>query len=72
MACSGICLQYKATKSFEGNTRYALGQKRCNACDVFMDWEGIRCPCCRGMLRTKPRSTKGKEELRIIQQAKRI
>jgi hypothetical protein len=42
--------------------RYAAGQKRCNFCEVFLDFEGISCPCCNRQLRCLPRSRKGKEK----------
>jgi hypothetical protein len=58
--CIGKCKKYKALKP-TGIGRYAAGQKRCNYCVIFLDYEGISCPCCNRQLRCLPRSRKGKE-----------
>lgn len=55
MMCKNICEKYRAVKS--GNTSYyAEGSKRCQVCDIFIKWDGSRCPCCKSVLRTKPRN----------------
>jgi len=54
MVCKNICVDYKAKKPV-GGMRYLAGQKRCKSCDVFLNWEGIRCPCCSTKLRAGPR-----------------
>jgi hypothetical protein len=59
--CIGECRKYKALKPSQIG-RYASGQKRCNHCEVFVDYEGIACPCCNRQLRCLPRSRKGKEK----------
>ena len=59
--CRGACEQYKAQKPYEIG-RYAAGQKRCNYCEVFVNWDGLCCPCCNRQLRCLPRSRKGKEK----------
>ena len=59
MVCKGICHRYKA-KWYAREYRYANGQKRCNVCEIFLNWTGISCPCCGMMLRTRPRSIKVK------------
>ncbi len=62
VCCKGICPRYRAKrKQREGY--YSSGYKRCNICDVFMDWTGKYCPCCGYQLRTKPRDRKLKERL---------
>lgn len=60
MACIGKCKQYKALKPTKIG-RYASGQKRCNYCEIFVDYDGFRCPCCKNQLRCIPRSRKDKE-----------
>ena len=70
MTCNEICLKFKAVKSTKKNTRYALGQKRCNACGVFMEWEGITCPCCGSKLRTRPRGSRYRTKM--MQEVKRF
>lgn len=59
--CIGTCIRYKAKKPLEIG-RYAAGQKRCNVCEIFINSDGAFCPCCRGKLRSLPRSRKGKEK----------
>lgn len=58
--CVGKCQEYKAAKPVRMG-RYAAGQKRCNHCAIFLNYEGLNCPCCRRQLRCQPRSRKGKE-----------
>ena len=58
--CNGSCKEYLAKgNSLEGG-RYEQGQKRCPQCEVFIKWEGLWCPCCGRLLRTKPRAKKSK------------
>jgi len=63
MTCKGICPRYKAQKPV-GTGRYASGQRRCQICEIFINWEGLWCPCCGYRLRTKPRNLKYKAKLR--------
>lgn len=73
MTCKGTCIKYKIKKpSASVDGRYESGQKRCSVCAVFVKWDGKRCPCCNFTLRTKPRNTKNRKQLQIIQMAKRI
>jgi hypothetical protein len=55
MSCKGICIRHKAQKPI-GSSRYAIGQKRCQICEIFIQWDGLWCPCCRNNVRTKPRA----------------
>ena len=63
MTCKGICSRYKAQKPV-GTGRYASGQRRCQICEIFINWEGLWCPCCGYRLRAKPRNLKYKAKLR--------
>jgi hypothetical protein len=68
MPCKGICIRHKASGP------YATGNKRCQQCELFIKWDGIRCPCCRYKLRTRPRNfskTKLREQ-KLIEEAKEI
>ena len=58
-----MCLRYKAKKNQSG-ARYANGQKRCQMCEIFIEWEGLWCPCCGYRLRTMPRNKAYKEKFR--------
>ncbi len=48
MTCRGICERFKSDKK-----RYENGIKRCSACEVYLNYEGIQCPCCNTVLRPK-------------------
>jgi hypothetical protein len=73
MVCKGDCIQYKAIKKYNGNLgRYAIGQKRCSTCDLFINWDGLWCPCCNRTLRTKPRNTLNRKHLQELNFVKRI
>jgi hypothetical protein len=50
MPCNGICLRHRSSNN------YSNGQKRCQICDLFIEWDGLRCPCCGYKLRTRPRN----------------
>jgi hypothetical protein len=63
MTCNGICIRHKAHKPL-GSSRYAIGQKRCQICEIFIKWDGLSCPCCGYRLRLRPRSFKLKSKLR--------
>jgi hypothetical protein len=68
MACRNICEQYRAIRwhdrsGYTDDGRYEIGQKRCQICDIFIGWEGYRCPCCNTALRTRPRPKKCRERL---------
>ena len=63
MVCKGICVRHKALKP-RGIGRYSTGQKRCQICETFLNWDGLWCPCCGYRLRTRPRNLKLKTELR--------
>ena len=63
--CKEDCKKFKAEKSFDGKSRYEAGQKRCNVCAVFLNYNGVRCPCCGCKLRTNPRSTKLRRSMLI-------
>ena len=63
MTCKGICIRHKARKPV-GSGRYAIGQKRCQICELFIEWKGLWCPCCGYRLRTRPRNLKYKAKLR--------
>jgi len=53
--CRGICIDYKSPKIPNGQ-KYILGHKRCSFCSLFIETDEIRCPCCKVVLRTKPRN----------------
>jgi hypothetical protein len=63
MVCRGICIRHKARKPV-GSGRYVSGQKRCQICELFIEWAGLWCPCCGYRLRSKPRNLKYKTKLR--------
>ena len=54
MACKGNCSKHE----YEGSPcgMYKGLVKKCQVCDLFINWEGLRCPCCNYLLRLKPRN----------------
>jgi hypothetical protein len=55
MTCKGICNRFQAFKS-KGKTnlgRYAMNQKRCQMCSIFISYDRLICPCCHYKLRLK-------------------
>ena len=64
MACKGICTKYRATKPTIGG-RYDAGQKRCQICEIFIQWDGLWCPCCGYRLRTRPRNARYKAKYMV-------
>ena len=70
MTCKGVCSRYKADKPIGTTNRYSEGQKRCNRCDIFTTWEGVRCPCCGMVLRTRPRNSR--HRIALMQTIKRV
>ena len=69
LGCKGICLKHKAVGGLRGG-RYRNGQKRCQVCDIFIDWDGLWCPCCGYKLRGKPRNLKYKRKFQESQVSK--
>ena len=62
MVCKGICSSHRAMRPSTGR-RYLIGQRRCQVCQIFINWEGFFCPCCGCRLRNKPRNKKYKYKL---------
>ena len=63
MGCKGVeCVRHKASKPANMG-RYAAGQARCQVCEIFMNYNGLNCPCCNFKLRRKPRNLKYKTKL---------
>ena len=57
--CTGRCWQY-STGYRPGDRRYAHGRKYCKHCEVFMESDEKKCPCCGNWLRIKPRDRSGR------------
>jgi hypothetical protein len=71
MACRGICERHRASKPADIRlSRYMVGQKRCQACMMFIIWPGLRCPCCGYKLRTHPRNGMDRRSLRKLKATK--
>ena len=60
LSCKGICHKHEAPKPGTSISRYVNGRKRCNPCNIFVSWDGIRCPCCGALFRTKSKGTKAR------------
>jgi hypothetical protein len=55
-------MRHKAVKPV-ATDRYSAGQKRCQVYEI-LKWDGLWCPCCGYRLRSSPRNSKFKAELR--------
>ena len=54
-SCKGICEMFKGDGT-SMRLKYQEGQKRCSYCEIFLKVSGLRCPCCKTILRTKARN----------------
>ncbi len=63
MNCKEICSNYAVKYSPREGGRYESGQKWCSCCEIFIKFEGKRCPCCVCVLRGKPRDSKAREKI---------
>ena len=54
MACFKNYNRYKVTNDLSGRY-YEEGYKRCQMCEIFIAWNGTKCPCCSQILGPKPR-----------------
>ncbi len=70
MHCHGHCTQFKAKSNSHEGGRYEQGQKRCPQCELFINWDGLWCPCCGRLLRTKPRATKLTRRIILMKKSK--
>ncbi len=65
MSCKGSCEHHRAEKeSLRGY--YINGYKRCQVCDIYLNWEGFYSPCCGRKLRAEPRNKKLKMKMKIM------
>lgn len=70
MPCRGTCERFKVGRPLSGG-RYAAGQKRCQTCQIFMNVDADRCPCCNYKFRTKPRNGENKKKFRKMMELKK-
>jgi len=61
--CKGICEEYRTGKTKKGSW-YGDNKKRCTRCSIFIECEGVYCPCCGYRLRTHPLAKLYKERWR--------
>ena len=64
--CKGICHRYEASP------RYSAGNKNCRMCEIFVKWDGLRCPCCNNILSANPNSTRDRNRLKKVRGVKTI
>ena len=67
MYCRSICKKYKAYKTNDSYSYYSQGYKLCKECELFLEWHGFKCPCCKTILRSKPHNSFSKQRLRLNQ-----
>ncbi|PWU80089.1 MAG: hypothetical protein DLM72_13820 [Candidatus Nitrosopolaris wilkensis] len=61
MSCKNICTIYRTKKSYRGSY-YKYGYKRCTDCEIFIKWNGPRCPCCKQFLRIRTHDAKTRKK----------
>ena len=54
-SCKGICEMFKGDDT-SMRLKYQEGQKCCSYCEIFLKVIGLRCPCCKTILRIKARN----------------
>ena len=63
--CKGKCDNLSDYDTRSGNKgSFRLGYKRCKKCEYFILCDGIRCPCCNGLLKSKPSNNTSRRKLR--------
>ena len=62
LVCKGRCqlMPHKKHVSHAAEKGY----KRCSKCLVFIQWEGVFCPCCGQRLKMSPRNNKSRQSYR--------
>jgi len=50
--CNGICVRFDG---YSGNPKYDLGYRYCTTCSYSILGDMFLCPCCKTILRRKPR-----------------
>ena len=59
--CIGDCLSFSAPKT---KNHYNEGHKKCSVCDIWLNYdEGVNCPCCSSLLRTKEKVIRDDEPI---------
>lgn len=38
-----ICERHRALRPADGSGRYSAGQKRCQICEIFINWDELMC-----------------------------
>ena len=72
LSCKGICVNLQVRKPYSHFRRYVNGHKRCQQCDIFIDWpDGLPCPCCGSKLRMNSGTRESKEIVRIARDTRR-
>lgn len=70
-SCKGICQRHKSNPDLS-QRYYIRGGKRCQTCEVYINWPGMFCPCCNMRLRVKPRYPRGRRIYEEVMQIKTI
>ncbi len=63
--CKGKCDNLSGEDTRAGNRgSFRLRYKRCKKCEYFILCDGIRGPCCNGLLKSKPSNNTSRRKLR--------
>ncbi|WP_458720402.1 hypothetical protein [Candidatus Nitrosocosmicus sp. R] len=67
MACRRESQKYMTINGESTHTRYAIGQKRCGTCELFLTWDlDNYCPCCGHRLRLRPKNSRLRKQFNNI------
>ena len=63
MSCKDICTKYTLKKH---------GYPKCTVCEVVLDWDGVRCPCCSQVLVQSISERRRKSNAKMRERRKQI
>lgn len=63
MTCRGRCSALAVSRPW-GSSPYMDGLRRCTSCEVWLEEESARCPCCNRVLKTRSRGNKARVKYR--------
>tara|TARA_R110000824_G_scaffold192947_6_gene375215 strand:- start:239 stop:508 length:270 start_codon:yes stop_codon:yes gene_type:complete len=66
IVCKGVCTYKGFATKRPNNSMPFLTHMRCRMCAIWVDkahaWNGNRCPCCHGMMGTRPHANTRKKK----------
>jgi hypothetical protein len=67
MACNGICHRFGNIGDYNAKHKSTQSYyKKCSVCEIAIDIEGYRCPCCHFLLRTRALGRSNEFKKRVL------